>query len=185
MPLKPGNPYCGPTNRQRLTTEEVKYSRDRARRCQCPTNNKFKVWQNLAPFDGQRLLQGRGERELHVPCLAVPVEQLRQHGEYAPGRGVPVPPLLESPPPPLPSGLPQNMCLTVSLALGRLTPYNLSVLRALLGWLKMPRVMTLHPTAGWESRADSNWEVTRHHMHSSEMRSNIMERYEEEEDDID
>jgi hypothetical protein len=54
---KPGNPYCGPTNQptnnQQLTAEELKYSRNRARQCQCPTNNLLKVWQNLAPFSGR------------------------------------------------------------------------------------------------------------------------------------
>ncbi len=55
---KPGNPYCGPTNNQwpttnQLTTEELKYSRHSAWQHQRPTNNMFKVWQNLSPFGGR------------------------------------------------------------------------------------------------------------------------------------
>jgi hypothetical protein len=55
--LKPGNPYCGLlTNEQGPTTaEEIKHSQDRARRRQRPTNNMFKVWQNLAPFGGRTI----------------------------------------------------------------------------------------------------------------------------------
>ncbi len=42
------------TNDQRpATAEELKYSRYMARRRWCPTNNMFKVWQNLAPFGGR------------------------------------------------------------------------------------------------------------------------------------
>jgi hypothetical protein len=53
--LKPGNPYCGPADKQPTTnnqpaTEELKYGQDRARRRRCPTNKMFEVWQNLAPF---------------------------------------------------------------------------------------------------------------------------------------
>jgi hypothetical protein len=36
-----------------LTAEELKYSRHREWRCQCPTNNLLGVWQNLAPFGGR------------------------------------------------------------------------------------------------------------------------------------
>jgi hypothetical protein len=57
---KPGNPYCGLTNNQptdrpinRLTAEELKYSRNRAGRHHCPTNNLLEVWQNLAPLCGR------------------------------------------------------------------------------------------------------------------------------------
>ncbi len=41
-----------PTNDQ-LATEELKYSHDRAWWHLPPTNNMFKVWQNLAPFGGR------------------------------------------------------------------------------------------------------------------------------------
>jgi hypothetical protein len=41
------------TNNQRPTTEELKYSRDRAWRHQRPTNNLLEVWQNLAPFSSR------------------------------------------------------------------------------------------------------------------------------------
>jgi hypothetical protein len=56
--LKPGNPYCGPTDQQPTTNdqpgrEELKDSRDRAWRHQQPTNNMLKVWQNSAPFGGR------------------------------------------------------------------------------------------------------------------------------------
>jgi hypothetical protein len=44
---KPGSPYCGPTDDQQLTAEELKYSRNKARRSRCPTNNLLEVWQNL------------------------------------------------------------------------------------------------------------------------------------------
>jgi hypothetical protein len=55
---KPRNRYFGPANNQRpttnqLTTEELKYSGNRAQRCQHPTNNLLEVWQNLAPFGGR------------------------------------------------------------------------------------------------------------------------------------
>ncbi len=53
---KPGNPYCGPTDQQPTDwplAEESKYSLDRARRCQCPTNNLLEVRQNLANFGGR------------------------------------------------------------------------------------------------------------------------------------
>ncbi len=36
-----------------LITEGLKYSRHSARRRQCPTNNMFKVWQNLANTGGR------------------------------------------------------------------------------------------------------------------------------------
>jgi hypothetical protein len=52
--LKPGKLYFGPTNQptkdKQLTTEELKYSRNRARGHRHPTNNLLEVWQNLAPF---------------------------------------------------------------------------------------------------------------------------------------
>jgi hypothetical protein len=38
---------------QQPAAEELKYSRNRTRQHQCPTNNMFKVWQNLAPFGGR------------------------------------------------------------------------------------------------------------------------------------
>ncbi len=41
------------TNDQQPTAEELKYSRNRARRGQCPTNNMLEVWQNLASFSGR------------------------------------------------------------------------------------------------------------------------------------
>lgn len=41
----------------------------------------------------------------------------------------------------------------------------------------IPRVMTSHPTVDWERRADSFWAVTRLLMHSSDIRSKIMERW--------
>ncbi len=58
---KPGNPYCGPTNQptnnqqttNRLTAEELKYSRIMARWLWCPINNLLEVGQNLAPFGGK------------------------------------------------------------------------------------------------------------------------------------
>jgi hypothetical protein len=50
---KPGNPHCEPTNQQPTTTEELKYSSDRARQHRRPTNNLMEVWQNLAPFGGR------------------------------------------------------------------------------------------------------------------------------------
>ncbi len=55
---KSGNPYCGPTNDRRpttnwLTAEELKYSRHSAQGHLCPTNNMFEVWQNSAPFGGR------------------------------------------------------------------------------------------------------------------------------------
>ncbi len=37
----------------RLTAEELKYSHNRARRRQRPTNNLLEVWQNSAPFSGR------------------------------------------------------------------------------------------------------------------------------------
>lgn len=43
--------------------------------------------------------------------------------------------------------------------------------------------MTSHPTLGWERRADSVWAVTSEPMHSSDIRSKIMESEEEDEDD--
>lgn len=43
----------------------------------------------------------------------------------------------------------------------------------------MPRVMTSHPTVDWERRADSFCAVTREEMHSSDIRSKIMEREED------
>jgi hypothetical protein len=36
-----------------LTTEELKYSCNRAQRRQHPTNNMLEVWQNSAPFGGR------------------------------------------------------------------------------------------------------------------------------------
>jgi hypothetical protein len=56
---KPGTPYCGPATNQPLA-EELKYSRDGAWRCQCPTNNMLEVWQNLASF-GSRQIGGAVE----------------------------------------------------------------------------------------------------------------------------
>jgi hypothetical protein len=52
---KPRNPYCGPTDQptNQLLAEKLKYSRDRARWHQCPTNNLLEVWQNLAIFGGR------------------------------------------------------------------------------------------------------------------------------------
>jgi hypothetical protein len=55
---KPGNPYCGPTTKDQwptnqLTSEELKYSRNRARRHWGPTNNLLGVWQNLGIFGGR------------------------------------------------------------------------------------------------------------------------------------
>ncbi len=44
-------PTDQPTNR--LTTEELKYSCNTARRRCCPTNNLLEVWQNSAPFGGR------------------------------------------------------------------------------------------------------------------------------------
>jgi hypothetical protein len=35
------------------TAEESKYNLNRAWWHQCPTNNMFEVWQNLAPFGGR------------------------------------------------------------------------------------------------------------------------------------
>lgn len=48
--------------------------------------------------------------------------------------------------------------------------------RALSGRSMIPMVMTSHPTEGWARRADSFWAVTSDPMHSSDMRSKIMER---------
>jgi hypothetical protein len=48
-----------PTN-LRPIAEELKFSRDRARRRQCPTNNLLEVWQNSAIFSG-RLIGGAVE----------------------------------------------------------------------------------------------------------------------------
>ncbi len=42
-----------PTNQ--LVTEELKYSCNKARRRQCPTNNLMEVWQNLAIFGGRSI----------------------------------------------------------------------------------------------------------------------------------
>jgi hypothetical protein len=47
--LKPGNPYCRPMT-NRLVAEELKYSHNRARRRQRPSNNLLEVWQNSAIF---------------------------------------------------------------------------------------------------------------------------------------
>ena len=46
----------------------------------------------------------------------------------------------------------------------------------------MPMVITSHPTEGWPRRADSPWAVTSPPMHSSDIRSKIMES--EEDDDV-
>ncbi len=43
---------CQPST-DRPATEELKCSRNRARRRQRPSNNTFKVWQNLPPFGGR------------------------------------------------------------------------------------------------------------------------------------
>jgi hypothetical protein len=55
--LKPGNPYCGPTDQwptnNQPPAEELKYSRDRARQRRYPTNNMLEVWQNSAFFGGR------------------------------------------------------------------------------------------------------------------------------------
>ena len=47
----------------------------------------------------------------------------------------------------------------------------------------MPNVMTSHPTTGWESRALSLWAVTNDPMHSSDMRSNIIDNRDDDDDD--
>jgi hypothetical protein len=57
--LKPGNPYCGPTNDQ-PTARRFKYSRNRARRQYHPTYNMIEVWQNSASF-GSRAIGGAVE----------------------------------------------------------------------------------------------------------------------------
>ena len=49
----------------------------------------------------------------------------------------------------------------------------------------MPNVMTSHPTTGWESRALSLWAVTNDPMHSSDMRSNIIDNRADDDDDDD
>ncbi len=54
-------------------------------------------------------------------------------------------------------------------------PYLESVLRAFSGRSMMPSVMISVPTVGWQRRADSFWAVTSAPMHSSDIRSNIME----------
>jgi hypothetical protein len=43
--------------------------------------------------------------------------------------------------------------------------------------------MTSHPTTGWESRALSLWAVTNDPMHSSDMRSNIIDNRDDDDDD--
>jgi hypothetical protein len=48
---KPGNSYCGLTDQRptnKLTTDELKYSHNRAQRHQCLTNNLLEVRQNSA-----------------------------------------------------------------------------------------------------------------------------------------
>ena len=49
----------------------------------------------------------------------------------------------------------------------------------------MPSVMTSHPTVGCERRADSFWAVTREEMHSSDIRSKIIQSDDDDEDDVD
>ncbi len=49
----------------------------------------------------------------------------------------------------------------------------------------IPNVITSHPTAGWESRADSDWAVTSDPMHSSDMRSNIIDNDDDDDDEDD
>jgi hypothetical protein len=57
--LKPGNPYCGPTDQptNQLLAEELKYSHDRAWQHPLPFNNLFEVRQNSAIF-GSRSIGG-------------------------------------------------------------------------------------------------------------------------------
>mmetsp|Transcript_18972 Transcript_18972/g.41121 ORF Transcript_18972/g.41121 Transcript_18972/m.41121 type:complete len:332 (+) Transcript_18972:307-1302(+) len=74
----------------------------------------------------------------------------------------------------------RNMCSTVSLAFLNVIPYCFNVLLARSGRSMMPMVMTSHPTLGWARRADSPWAVTSEPMHSSDIRSKIMEREDDE-----
>ena len=47
----------------------------------------------------------------------------------------------------------------------------------------MPSVMTSHPTVGCERRADSFWAVTSEEMHSSDIRSKIIQSDDDDDDD--
>ncbi len=55
--LNPSSFHYGPTNNRRTTNqpaaEKLKYSRNRARQRQRPTNYVFEVWQDSAPFGGR------------------------------------------------------------------------------------------------------------------------------------
>lgn len=46
-----------------------------------------------------------------------------------------------------------------------------------------PSVMTSHPTVGCERRADSFWAVTSEEMHSSDIRSKIMQSDDDDDED--
>jgi len=64
-------------------------------------------------------------------------------------------------------------------------PYLDNVFRAFSGRSMMPIVMISVPTVGWPRRADSFWAVTSAPMHSSDIRSNIMEREVDDDFDLD
>mmetsp|Transcript_7195 Transcript_7195/g.11308 ORF Transcript_7195/g.11308 Transcript_7195/m.11308 type:complete len:205 (+) Transcript_7195:944-1558(+) len=70
----------------------------------------------------------------------------------------------------------RNMFSTVSLAFRSVMLYCFNVLRARSGLSMIPMVITSQPTDGCPRRADSDWAVTRDPIHSSDMRSNIIER---------
>mmetsp|Transcript_18714 Transcript_18714/g.28415 ORF Transcript_18714/g.28415 Transcript_18714/m.28415 type:complete len:365 (-) Transcript_18714:494-1588(-) len=81
--------------------------------------------------------------------------------------------LPESSPTPSPSGW--NISSAVRRILRRVMPYFCRVLRAFSGRSMIPMVMISVPTMGCPRRAASFWAVTSAPMHSSDMRSKIMD----------